>query len=611
MNSFYKLRCVACEKTVAEKAAIARCPECGEALNVVYNANIFKKRIQKYFQSQSTLSTQKYWPFLPIHSQQQLNSLGEGGTPLIKLNSIGAKLKLSQLFIKNEGQNPTGVFKDRGSIIELAKALELKAKAVVTASTGNMAASVAAYAAINNLPCYVLIPEGTPLGKLAQALSFGARILQIRGTYADCCVLVEKIAHKHNFYLAGDYAFRGEGQKTLAFEIVEQLGWQVPDCVIVPVGCGTNLAAIWQGFQEFHQMGLIKKLPKMVAVQPSSCATIVAAWQKKLPKAVFVENPQTVCSAVGIGKPLDDQKCLAALAESKGTGVTVLDHETLLAQKQLGSLAAIFVETSAALPLAALQTLKRRKFIQPNSKIVLIATGLGLKDPQSVLAAHPAPPTVEPNEAELDRFFKYKLYAVAAADFRERNKILFKRLPSLQQLKSIIKNEFKADLKDSHLHKIWTEIKIFLQKGKSISKTDLQNLVEQALADLTYAKRALRICDYKLVLQRKIPPKAMVTVEFNGKRMQAQAEGVGPVDAIIRAIRKALQGKTNLREKLVDFSVRVSSGETDATTEVTLKLSNNQGQEVTARVSSPDIITASVGAFEKAWSILWQKNKNK
>lgn len=540
---------------------------------------------------------------------KQLNSLGEGGTPLIALKTIGKILHLPNLFLKNEGQNPTGVFKDRGSIIELAKAVELRARAVATASTGNMAASVAAYAAINKLPCYVLIPEGTPLGKLAQALDFGARVLQIRGSYADCCRLVERMVVKHKFYLAGDYAFRQEGQKTLAFEIVEQLGWKVPEVVVVPVGCGTNLAAIWLGFVEFKKVGLIQKLPKMVAVQPSGCSTIVAAFQKNLPQAVLVESPETVCSAVGIGKPLDDWKCLKALRESEGAAVSVLDADTLKAQSSLGSSAAIFVETSAALPLAALRTLKRQKFIDSSSTVVLVATGLGLKDPQSVLAAHPTPPTVEPRDSELDRFFKYKLYALAAAGFRERTKILFRRLPSLKRLNLIIKKEFRANLKDSHLKEIWQEIKSFLEKGKSVNKVDLQNLVEQVLADLTSEERVLKIQDYKLIMRRQTRPKAQVSLEFCGKKLKAQAVGVGPVDAIIRAIWQALKGKTGFTAKLTDFAVQIDTRGTDAATEVSLKLCDSAKREVSATASSPDIITASIAAFEKAWSILWWKRK--
>lgn len=189
-------------------------------------------------------------------------------------------LGVKRLYIKNEGMNPTGVFKDRGTLVEITKAKEQGAKAICVASTGNMAGSVAAYASIANLPCYVAVPEGTPIGKMAQSLSYGARVLQIRGTYNDAASIAEQMSRRYGYYLAGDYAFRIEGQKSQAFEIVEQLDWQAPAVVIVPMGCGTNIAALWKGFKEFYELGLISSLPRMIGVQPIGCSPIVAAFNQ-------------------------------------------------------------------------------------------------------------------------------------------------------------------------------------------------------------------------------------------------------------------------------------------------------------------------------------------
>lgn len=596
---------------VREQDSVSRCPRCDEALRVELPLSVLKKRVKQYYKKSEPISAKKYLAFYPLHNLKQVVSLNEGNTPLIPISKIAKTLRQPKLYVKNEGQNPTGVFKDRGSLVELSKARELGAKAVVCASTGNMAASVSAYAAIADIPCYVLIPEGTPLGKLAQAMSYGARVLQIRGTYADCCRLAEAMAKKYKFYLAGDYAFRSEGQKSLALEVVEQLGWRAPDVVIVPVGCGTNFSAIWQGFKEYKALGFIKNLPRMVAVQPEGCSTIAAAWQKKLKKAPFVEHPNTICSAVGIGKPLDDLKALQALQESGGTAITVADSETMKAQAELGSREAIFVEASAALPLAAVKKLQQNKFIKPKDSVVLVATGAGLKDPKSALDAHPAPPSVEPQMKEIDRFIAFKLYAIRSAGWRDRNKTLFTKVPTLPELDQIVRRELNANLKQSHVREIRNSIQRFLSKGKVVAKVDLQSLVEDALSDLTYETRVMRVLDYQLDVRQKAKPRAKVVVKFFGKKLRAKAIGVGPVDAVISAIRRALLGKSPINERLVDFAVNVEAKGTDATTEVSMKLCDDQENCIVATVSSPDIITASIGAFEKGYNILYWKSHGK
>jgi len=613
-KNFYQLRCVGCKKIVSEEDSVAVCLHCGEALQVEIPPAELAARVKKGFQKSAAISGKKYLPFYPLHSPEKAISFGEGNTPLIRLEKIGKQLKQPNLYVKNEGQNPTGVFKDRGSLVEISKALELGAKAVVVASTGNMAASVSAYCAVAGLPCYVLIPENTPLGKLSQAIGYGARILSIRGTYADCCVLAEKMAAKYKYYLAGDYVFRSEGQKTLAFEVIEQLGWKSPDAVIVPVGCGTNIAAIWQGFREFHQLGFIKKLPRMIAVQPDGCSTIVAAFQKKMRKSPFVAHPQTVCSAVGIGKPLDDIKALQALQQSHGCAITIPDSVTLQMQSQLGSLEAIFVEPSGALPVACIAALRKKKLIKADEVVVCVATGVGLKDSQSILASHPTPPSVEPDMREVDRFLKFKLYAIRAAGFQEKEKILFKKTPSLAILEKTIRKEFNANLKATHLEEILESITSFLAKGKPIAKADLQNMVEAKLTDLTYEKRVMRVIDYELQIHKTTPPQAKVSVEFLGEKLTAEAQGVGPVDAVITAIRKALEGKSKLGEKLVDFAVNIEDKGTDASTGVTMGLIDKNKNTVKATATSPDIITASIAAFEKGYNILYwksQQNKNR
>src|SRR5574341_698155 len=198
-TTFYQLHCIACGKQVKETESSTRCPACRRPLSVRYDYDYIRSRLNRYSLRHSPVKALKYLDFYPLLDLDLVVSMNEGGTPLYRCTRLGERIGLRHLFIKNEGANPTGVFKDRGSLVELTKAKEQGAKAVCVASTGNMAASVAAYASLAGLPCYVLVPEGTAIGKMAQALSYGARLLQVRGTYTDAARLSETLAARHGF----------------------------------------------------------------------------------------------------------------------------------------------------------------------------------------------------------------------------------------------------------------------------------------------------------------------------------------------------------------------------------------------------------------------------
>lgn len=550
--------------------------------------------------------------FYPIKNLTNIVSLNEGNTPLHEAKNFGEKLGLKNLFIKNESHNPTGVFKDRGSLIELTKAKELKAKAVCCASTGNMAASVAAYASIAKLPCYVFVPEGTPIGKLAQTLSYGARVIQIRGTYTDCVRLCQEAAEKHHFYLAGDYAFRAEGQKSLAFEIIEQLFWKVPDCVVVPMGCGTNIAAIWKGFKEFYTLGLIEKLPKMVGVQPKNVPTIVEAFRKGKNRAMCVEKPNTIASAVGIGVPQDDVKALRTLRESHGYGYTATEEELLQAEQLLARLESIFVEPSSAIPVAVLNKMIHDGVIHKNSVVVCVATGTGLKDPKSAVSLLPDPPVIEPSSQEVDRYLKHKLYAIRAAGMTGKEGLMWQKLPTKNEVKSLVKKEFNLDLQKEYLDEVYTLIESFQEKSTKMRKADLQYIIENVLKeyhDGKDGKKILEVKDFFLAVPKHGRPKAEVKVEYEGKIISKQEEGVGPVDAIINAIMSAIRKEDKLKVKLTHYSVEIDTGGTDAAVEVRMGLKDIDNNEVTGSSTSPDVIVASTNAFETGYNLLYRKSK--
>ena len=608
-QNFYYLQCVKCRQKYTEDQTVTICLKCKNALEVHYDYDYIKGRLNFYALKNSPLSARKYLDFYPINDWNKLITLNEGGTPLHEANSLGKKFGLEKLYIKEEGVNPTGVFKDRGSLVELTKAKEMGAKAVCCASTGNMASSVSAYAAIAQIPCYVFIPEGTPIGKLAQSLSYGARLIQVRGTYADCCHLCEKTAEKYGFYLAGDYAFRMEGHKTCAFEIIEQLFWKVPDAVIVPMGCGTNISSIWKGFKEMFKLGFVDRLPKMIGVQPANVPTIVDAFLKKKARYVRVEKPQSVASAVGIGEPQDDIKALRALRESKGYAWKASEEDILQAQQDLAKKEAIFIEPSSAIPVACLSDLLKKKVITPDMKVVCVATGAGLKDPKSVLSMIAAPATIEPDFAEVDHYIKNKLYQLQSAGSRKA-KILWQKTPTQSRLAAFIKKEFNLPLEKRLLELVHEEVRAFEKKGKKLAFSDLQNIIEESFNALSMKKKVLEVQDFTTTTSKHKQAEAKVQVCYFGNCMEASAKGVGTVDAIITALRKVIADRDHLGIRLTDYNVEIATGEVEAVVKVIMTLMDSKRNKVISTTSSPDVIVASVSAFEKGYNILYHKNQN-
>ncbi len=608
VNRFYTLHCVKCGRFWDEKQTATTCLKCRNALEVIYDYDYIRDRLNLYSLKNSPLSALKYMDFYPIENRRRVISLDEGATPLHHCRHLSTLYGIERLYVKDEGANPTGVFKDRGSMVEITKALELDAKAICVASTGNMAASVSAYASISGLPCYVLVPEGTPIGKLSQTLAYGARVLQIRGTYGDAAKLTEQMAEDHGFYLAGDYAFRAEGQKSISYEIIEQLYWKVPDVVIVPMGCGTNLAAIWKGFVEFKTLGFIDRLPRLIGVQPEGCSTICAAFLEQRERAVIVEKPRTIASAVGIGVPQDDIKALRALRESAGTCITATDPEILTAQQELAKKESIFVEPSAAIPIAVLPHLLAKGLLLPTDTVVCVATGNGLKDPQSVLKILPSPPAIAAMRTEVNKFLEHKLYDLRISGMSNKNEILFTTIPELEELIERVRQEFEVTLQEEYADHLYKLAQEFVAKGKKISRSDLQNMVEAVLKSTTPVK-ILQVLDYEVTAEKHGRPRARVELEFRGQKITAESEGVGPVDAAINALQKATSEHNGLEFRLIDYQVQIDTSGTDSTVEVTMTLQDEQENKVVAVGTSPDIILASIEAFEEGYNALYMQKK--
>ena len=339
---------------------------------------------------------QRYAAFLPVSDETPQLSLGEGYTPLVHARNLGRELGCPLLHLKIEGSNPTGSFKDRGMVLAVAKALEEGARSIVCASTGNTAASAAAYGAAAGLEVAVVLPEGQiALGKLLQAQLAGARVVAVNGSFDDALHAVRQLADVGSN--EGQVAivnsvnpYRIEGQKTAAFEVCEDLGG-APDYLAIPVGNAGNITAYWQGFNDYQTAGLVETRPRMLGFQAEGAAPLVLGHR--------VEQPETVATAIRIGDPASRDGAMAARDESGGVIEAVSDDEILAAYRDLAQHEGVFVEPASAASVAGLRKLVLAGRIDPGATIVCVLTGHGLKDPdtagrQAPAVAH-AMPTVE------------------------------------------------------------------------------------------------------------------------------------------------------------------------------------------------------------------------
>lgn len=319
----------------------------------------------------------KYREYLPVDEFTPIVTLNEGNTPLIKADNLARKLELdAEIYLKFEGSNPTGSFKDRGMTMAVTKAKEAGSNAIICASTGNTSASAAAYGARAGLKTYVLIPDGyIALGKLSQAMMYGAEIIAIQGNFDQALEVVRKISEEYPITLVNSVnPYRIEGQKTGAFEICDALG-QAPDYHFIPVGNAGNITAYWKGYKEYNEKGKINNLPKMMGFEAEGAAAIVRGER--------IMSPETIATAIRIGNPASWEKAEAARDESKGTISSVNDDEIMTAYKLIANCEGVLAEPASAASVAGL--IKCRHTIKTGAKCVCILTGNGLKDPDNAI----------------------------------------------------------------------------------------------------------------------------------------------------------------------------------------------------------------------------------
>lgn len=328
---------------------------------------------------------EEYRALLPVSDLTPVITLLEGNTPLIPVPYISEQIgRLVKVFVKYDGLNPTGSFKDRGMTVAISKAKEEGAKAVICASTGNTSAAAAAYARRAKIRSFVIIPDGyVALGKLAQALVYGAEVIAIQGNFDDALKIVRQMSETYPITLVNSVnPYRLEGQKTAAFEVVDTLG-NAPDWLCIPVGNAGNISAYWMGFCQYHQMGKCDRLPKMMGFQAAGASPIV--------KGSPVSNPDTIATAIRIGNPVNWEKAIAAGESSNGEFHAVSDTEILAAYRMLASFEGIFCEPASAASVAGLLKVKER--VPTGATIVCVLTGNGLKDPDCAIAHSNNTPT--------------------------------------------------------------------------------------------------------------------------------------------------------------------------------------------------------------------------
>jgi threonine synthase len=338
----------------------------------------------------------RYGAFLPLTESTPVLSLGEGDTPLVPSTKIAAELGCASLHFKLEGCNPTGSFKDRGMVVAMVKALETGCRAVLCASTGNTSASAAAYAARAGIPAIVLVPASyVALGKLAQAMIYGARVLVVQGNFDQALVVVRELAERQPLTIVNSInPYRLEGQKTAAFEVCDTLG-EAPDVLAIPVGNAGNISAYWRGFQEYRAAGRSSRLPRMLGFEAEGAAPIV--------RGHVIEQPETLATAIRIGNPANWQNAVRARDESGGRIDTVTDAEILAAYRLLAESEGLFAEPASAASVAGLRKLVSQGSLDLRGQsVVCVLTGSGLKDPDRAVAVAQPVTEIEPTVAAVE-----------------------------------------------------------------------------------------------------------------------------------------------------------------------------------------------------------------
>ena len=390
-------KCVKCGKEYAAVPDLTTC-SCGGILDIQYDYAALRRDLSREMLAQNPdRSMWRYRPLLPIEEDSAPPPLRVGWSPLYEADRLGAELGLKKLYIKDDGQNPTASLKDRASALAVVKAKEAGADTIACSSTGNAASSLAGNAAAAGLRTYIFVPSRAPKGKVAQLRIFGSTVISVDGSYEDTFELSKAAIDKWGWYNrnAAINPYLSEGKKTVTLEILEQLNWQVPNYIALSVGDGCTIAGAWKGLVDLWEVGLIDKLPKLIAVQAEGCCPLNRAIQTGEPWQPMEEN--TLADSIAVGVPRNPDKALNAIRASHGVAVNVSDEEILAAMRLLGRTQGVFGEPAGVTGTAGVKKALELGLISPDSTVVSIVTGNGLKDVQNGIKAAGEPMLVKPD----------------------------------------------------------------------------------------------------------------------------------------------------------------------------------------------------------------------
>jgi len=391
------LECPRCARTYSCEQVTQLC-ECGSPLLVRYDlaraaASVSKEKI--YSRGSDIW---RYREFLTVREERHIVSLGEGMTPMLRLNRTGQATGMARLYMKDEGIIPTGTFKARGAAVGVSKALELGVKALAMPTNGNAGGAWAAYCAAAGIRAVIAMPEDAPRITRSECVVTGASLWLVKGLISDAGKIIGRAVKRYGLYDASTLKepYRIEGKKTMGLEIAEQFGWEVPDVILYPTGGGVGIIGIYKALLELREIGWIgEKMPRLVAVQAEGCAPIVRAWQEKKTDSVFFEKSKTIAFGINVPKALGDFLVLDAVYRTGGAAVAVSDEEILNALSLLGRMEGAFVCPEGAATLAAAKKLRDEGWISPEERVVLLNTGTGIKYPETV---HVEAPLLAPDD---------------------------------------------------------------------------------------------------------------------------------------------------------------------------------------------------------------------
>lgn len=375
------LECSLCQKTFPAGQIHNLC-ECGGPLLVRYDLAKARQSWSREQVAQGPNTMWRYAPVLPPQKAESIVSLGEGMTPLVRTKRLGDRIGAADLWVKDEGLNPTGSFKARGLSCAVSMAVELGIKKVAIPSAGNAASAMAAYAAAAGMEAHIYMPKDVPQANYIECKAFGAKVTLVDGLISDCAKIVNDGKASQGWFDVSTLKepYRIEGKKTMGYELAEQMQWQLPDVIFYPTGGGVGIIGMWKAFDEMEALGWIgSKRPKMIAVQAAGCQPVVRAYEKGEQRSQFYENADTVAAGLRVPKPLGDFLILEAVRKSGGTAIAVSDDDLIQAGIQLASDEGMFIAPEGAACVAALEKLLASGFLKREERIVIYNTGAGLK----------------------------------------------------------------------------------------------------------------------------------------------------------------------------------------------------------------------------------------